>query len=325
MPKYLILFVIYLISQATPLQAQPAHSPVDDHATRFVIYYNSDAAPASALIGLPYTHVIYSFITARADAAGQITLVTSDKLDNALGQIAALQADGKQVLISFGGGDMAAQDYATLVGHEAALANALAKHAKHLSFDGVDLDFEISASLHTTPPPDLFDGRQFLISLTTALRTALGADSLLTHAPQPPYLDPDWHGGPYLDVLREVGPLIDWITVQYYNNTGFDDPISPSAEHQPAWSYAGIVSGQYGVSWPAEKTLIGKPVYTKDAISGYVAPADLVATIITPMVNLYGDRFGGLTGWQFSTLTPQHRYWNKQIAPSMGIGKKAKP
>ena len=56
-----------------------------------------------------------------------------------------------------------------------------------------------------------------------------------------------------------------------------------------------------------------------------VAPADLVTTIITPMVKLYGDRFGGLTGWQFSTLTPQHRYWNKQIAPSMGIGKKDKP
>jgi chitinase len=312
MLKHLVLLVIFVLSSAGTWAGTPHAGSSPKPLTRFVIYYNSDATPATALVGLPYTHVILSFVTASADASGAITLVTPDKLAGALGQVAALQADGKLVLISFGGGDMTAQHYLSLIGHENALASALAAFVKHHGLDGMDIDFEISATLHTDPPLDLFDGRQFLVTLTTALRAALGDTSLLTHAPQPPYLDPDWHDGPYLQILGKVGPIVDWITVQYYNNPGFNDPLGAAA-----WSYDGVVSNKYGLSWPPGKTLVGKPVYIADAGTGYLAPQELATTVIQPLVSKYGDQFGGLTGWQFSAHTPQHLYWNNKMADSI--------
>lgn len=65
----LIRFAAAVVLAAAPTQVQ---SPEVGGAVRFVVYYNSDASPASALIGLPYTHVILSFITARIGDDGSV-------------------------------------------------------------------------------------------------------------------------------------------------------------------------------------------------------------------------------------------------------------
>ena len=285
---------------------------------RYVIYYNSDASPASALVGLPYTHIVLSFVTLRSVTDGDVILQLSPKLDHALDQIAALKADGKKVLISFGGGAMPGADYVKMVDHVDALADALVNVVTEHGFDGVDIDFEISEALHVTPPDDLFDGKTFLIDLTLALRKRMGEGPLLTHAPQPPYLDPDWHAGPYLEVLKQAGDAIDWIAVQYYNNPGYDAPLPADivglAEDTHITFYTGIATGLARFSWSPEKTLVALPVYHADAANGHLPPGQVMNEIVCPLVARFGDKFGGLAGWQFSTLTPDHQAWNQDVA-----------
>lgn len=288
---------------------------------RYAIYYNSDASPAHALIGLPYTHVILSFLTVDEVTGNAIRLKLPDKLAEALTQIPALQADGKTVLLSFGGGDMKLAAYQKVAHRLAALANAIAHVVARHGFDGIDLDFEISASLHETRAPGMLDGRAFLIGLTRALRARLGKEALITHAPQAPYLDPRWHDGPYLDVLKAAGDAIDWITVQYYNNPRYDAPVAAeivgNAADPPAWSFTGLVRGVSGATWPAAKTLVGLPVYRADAANGHLPPATVRHQVVCPLAARFGAAFGGLTGWQFSTLTADHRYWNADMAGAL--------
>lgn len=320
--RWSLAFVIALVLLSGAVaQSQQAGTP------RYVIYYNSDASPASSLVGTPYTHVILSFITVAPSRAPKgvskapVSLVVPDKLGAALDVIAPLQAEGKKVLISFGGGDMKLADYGGVVGREDDLADAIAGFVAAHGLDGVDIDFEVSAALQTPQPANLFDGRAFLIDLTRALRVKLPPEALLTHVPQAPYLDPGWHGGPYLDVLRAVGDMIDWITVQYYNNPDFDAPVGArivGARTDPlAWSYAGITSGTAGIGWPSAQTLVGLPVYRADASNGHLAPETVVAEIVCPLRARFGNSFGGLTGWQFSTLTSDHRFWNQRMVSAV--------
>ena len=287
----------------------------EESTPRYVIYYNSDASPPEALIGTPYTHVILSFVTVAPGETddGRVSLVVPGKIAPALAVIGRLQAEGKRVLISFGGGDMRLDDYTGLVGREALLADTIMDFISAHGLDGVDIDFEVSAALHGRRQPGVFDGRRFLIDLTAALDKRLPAVALISHAPQAPYLDPAWHGGPYLDVLRTVGDSIDWITVQYYNNPAYQAPVGWRIVGQfprPfATSYAGIVNSP----WPPEKTLVGLPVYRDDASSGHLPPQRIVSEVVCPLRDRYGREFGGLTGWQFSTLTRDHRFWNDRM------------
>lgn len=284
---------------------------------RFVVYYNSDASSAKDLIGLPYSHVILSFVT----LSDGLTLAVAPRLRVPLADVAKLQADGKKVLISFGGGDMRLDAYRAAVGHEAKLAAALAAFVEAHGLDGVDIDFEVDQALQHPPADGAFDGRAFLVALTRELRKALPEGALISHAPQPPYLDRNWHGGPYLDILRQAGTDIDWILVQYYNNPGFEVPIATQlvgADKDPfPTSYAGITGGALGFAWPAEKTLVGLPIYRDDASSGHQPPKVVRDQILTPLVARYGAKFGGIGGWQFSTLTADHRYWNEELAGAL--------
>ena len=304
-----LLASVPALATCAAMAASPAATP------RYVIYYNADASPAEDLIGLPYTHVILSFVTL-AEGGRDMELIVDPKLEESLKVVDRLKADGKKVLVSFGGGDMTMDAWRKAVGRETALASMLADFVSQRGLDGVDVDFEVTRALHHPPPQDGFDGKAFLIAFTHALRRSLHEGALIAHAPQAPYLDPDWHGGPYIAVLDQAGEAIDWITVQYYNNPDFELPIAThlvGADRNvfPA-SYAGIASGE-NFDWSSERTLVGLPVYRADASSGHHPPEVVRDQIVKPLMERYGDRFGGLTGWQFSTLTDDHRYWNGKL------------
>jgi chitinase len=295
------------------LFAGPAASGA--HTPRYVIYYNSDATPLDALLGTPYTHVILSFLVPVTGVDGGISLVASSKLTPFWNKVPSLQADGKKVLISFGGGEVTEADYAPLIGHELELADQLAAFVNDHGLDGIDIDFEASVAFHRPAKPGIVDGRKFLIALNHALRQKLPAPRyLISHAPQPPFLDPDWHGGPYLDVLREAGDEVDWISVQYYDNPGFNNPM---AESPAVTAYDGLVNDPRGLHWPSNKLVVGKPIYHDDANSGHLAPVDVITTIIKPLRNTWGSAFGGLMGWQFSTLTADHQAWNDGVGKAL--------
>lgn len=293
-----------------------------DPTPRYIVYYNSKATPLAQVADADYTHLMLSFLTVpEAGGRERLTLVVPPPLANQISDIAALKSAGKTVMASFGGGAMSEASWARLAGRETEVAALLAAFVRVHRLDGVGIDFEISEALHRDAARRPFDGRALLIALTRALRKALPDGALVSHAPQPPYLDPRWEGGPYLDILRVVGAEIDWLAVQYYNNRGYDGPASVhvvGAETSPfVTSLAGLASGVPGLSWPAEKTVVGKPIYRADASSGHLPPARVRREILEPLRARYGAGFGGLMGWQFSDLTADHRYWNSRMAPGL--------
>lgn len=296
-------------------------STLAQSSPRYVIYYNSVATPLTALVGTPYTHVILSFVRPVIEADGSVGLIHPPKLQP-WPDLSDLRADGKKIMISFGGGLSTNADYVPIIGHEAELAARLSDFVRKYDLDGVDIDFEVSEAFHTERPAGVVDGRQFLIKLTAALRKRLPAPRyLISHAPQPPYLDKNWHGGPYLDVIEHVGNDIDWLAVQYYDNPGFDFPTAShvvgSGKSPFVTSYISLVEHPSGPQWPSAKLLVGKPVYKADAASGHMAPTEVVEQIVTPLKQRYGDAFGGLMGWQFSDLTADHQAWNSTVGRAL--------
>lgn len=310
----LMALVYFTVLGAGAIQASEG-----ERLPRFIVYYNADVTPADEIVGTGYTHIILSFVTLDAKSGNPGALVVPASMEEPLAAVKKLQADGKRVLISFGGGDMLTEDWRLAVGHETETAAALARFVTRHGLDGVDIDFEISPALEQGSQSMPFDGVKFLIALTRALRTALPKTVTISHAPQPPYLSPNWFGGPYLAVMKAVGEDIDWIAIQYYNNPGFQAPtkdaVVGNSVNPAVTSVAGLTGKAGGLEWPVEKIVVGKPIYKADAGSGHIPPDQIVSQIVTPLVTRYGNRFGGIMGWQFSNLTADHRFWNSRIAP----------
>ncbi len=308
---FVVTFLVYFMNTFS-VTAKP----------RFIIYYNSDASALLDVTQADYTHVILSFLGADIDKDNTIVLLPPKKMADQWDTVKALKARGVKVLISFGGGLAKSKDYKQFVGREDQLATEIAAFIRTKNLDGVDLDFEASDMLHKVRKAGVADGKSFLIKLTKALRRELPRPVFsISHAPQSPYLNPEWHEGPYLDVLEASGEAIDWITVQYYNNPGQDGPVDTKVvglkKDAYRTSYRGLVAKDGALAWPSEKIVIGKPVYKADAFSGHISPEDIIKLIIHPLSAEYGDVFGGIAGWQFSTHTEDHRDWNSEIGKAL--------
>lgn len=93
--------------------------------------------------------------------------------------------------------------------------NKLAKFVIDNQFDGVDIDWEDTPSFQKGDK----SGENWLITLTKTLRANLPADAIITHAPQGPYFSGKalYPQGGYLTVHQEVGSMIDFYNVQFYN------------------------------------------------------------------------------------------------------------
>jgi len=298
----------------------PAATTTAIDTPRFVVYYNSDASPLAAVADANYTHVIVSFLRVIVDQKGALELQLPEKMTGQWSSIADLQSKGIKVMISYGGGEANSTEYSALIGREAELAKLLADFVKQKQLNGIDIDFEASDMFHTQRAAGVGDGRTFLIALTKSLRAELASPQyLISHAPQTPYLDSSWHGGPYLDILKQSSDAIDWITVQYYNNPGFNNPLPIKAESTGvlSTSYTHLTDTSGTLQWPANKVLIGKPIYHADAANGHIPPEEVISNIIQPMLKQYGRSFGGITGWQFSTLTDDHTAWNKEVGEAL--------
>ncbi len=290
-----------------------------DRVPRYIVYYNARVSPLAGVQPSDFSHVYLAFAT--VPATGGAAALTLDAPGNLAGQWAAvplLQQAGKLVLLSLGGGTMTAEAWTRVAGREIELAGLVAQMVRDRGLDGVGIDFEISKAFEGGRDQP-FDGRQMLIALTHALKVALPEGSLISHAPQSPYLSRHWHGGPYLDVLQAVGDEIDWIQVQYYNNPDFDSPVAHNLlgriETPPDSSVAGLVAGAGGVAVPVEKIVVGKPIYHADASSGHMTPEKVRREILEPLMQDYPQGFGGLMGWQYADDTDDHTYWNSQMAP----------
>jgi len=171
---------------------------------------------------------------------------------------------GISLLVSaFGYGD----NPTTLGKNPVTVANELSAFVKQNYLDGVDIDWEDFAAL----APDNGKAEKWLSDFTTALRKQLPVGKyFLTHAPVAPWFTSNatrYPSGAYKTVDKNVGSLIDWYNVQFYNQ-GTDYINCPSlltrsvAHNYPNSSLFEIANL---AKVPLSKLVIGKPASVADA------------------------------------------------------------
>ena len=180
------------------------------------------------------------------------------------------QANTKILVSAFG-----ATEFPTTEGRDPVeTGTKLAQFVKENDLDGIDLDWEDNAAMENGT------GEQWLIDCVKAIRKILPVgEYLLTHAPQAPYFigKPRYPNGAYVTVHQEVGHLIDWYNIQFYNQgssgyNSYEELFIESTGSFPGTAVKNII--EKGV--PQEKVVIGKPVTSGDAANtGWVDPTSL--------------------------------------------------
>jgi hypothetical protein len=170
---------------------------------------------------------------------------------------------------------------------------SLAQFILNNNLDGVDLDYEDTGAFQSGV------GAQWLITCTKVLRQYLPKGQyILTHAPQGPYFSPGlYQDNAYITIDQQVGDLIDWYNLQYYNQgatvytTYQDNFVSCSAFPGTA------VLELKGLN---AMVAVGKPVTTSDASNGWVDPSTLAQWL--QQANQAGW-CGGAMYWEYPSDT----------------------
>ncbi|MCO7189554.1 MULTISPECIES: glycosyl hydrolase family 18 protein [unclassified Pseudoalteromonas] len=277
--------------------------------SKTITYYNSGAIPLINASELPYDVVNLAFLSSSHDnpfnliLSGAIAATDSSFTGSTIEAIKAMQQKGQKVLISFGGGDMDFNAYRPLSEDTPRLADSLANFVKEHQLDGIDIDYEDTAAFTGNAG---YDGAQFLISLTQELRKRLPSpDYIISHAPQPPYLE---QGGPmagYIEVVEQAGQDIDWLNVQFYNN--------PPWSANPDLIVSSYLNYTKLPNMSPEKIVAGFPVSMHDAGSGYMPARNIVNEVIVPIQNT--SQLGGIMNWQFSS--DQNGLWIETISQAL--------
>lgn len=263
---------------------------------RMVVYYNANTLPLSDIVGSAYTHVILAFIIPSSSSGGGLTLELSGNLDSAvLADIPAAKESGtRKVMVSVGGETFQSSDWQLASENVPDMATQIVNIVTSNGFDGVDIDFEDDAGFTGT-----YDGVTFLSDLSTALKSQLpGGSNLVTHAPQPPFFDAAWNGGPYLQIMANAGASIDFLNVQYYNNPWYVTPPNPNIVGDFVTSIPTLAKNP---ATPVGKLVMGKPIGSSDAGSGWLDVSDLISEITQPLKTQFGSSAGGTMGWQYSS------------------------
>ncbi|RDX48223.1 glycoside hydrolase [Lentinus brumalis] len=251
-------------------------SPLVSRATApspaFVIYTDKFVSadvlpPAAQLAG--YNVVALSFLTLNGalDQAGAFAALPAD-------QRAAKKAEyasaGINIIVSaFGETDKPTTQGADPV----ATANTMAQFVTANALDGIDVDYEDLDAMNKG------DGaaEAWVTTFTQTLRQTLPQGQfILTHAPLAPWLSPNqqFAAGAYLTVNKNVGQLIDWYNIQFYNQglyTDCEGLLNTSGGAFPGSSVFEIAANGVDLN----KLVIGKPGTAADATNGFIDPATL--------------------------------------------------
>ncbi|TRM65612.1 glycoside hydrolase family 18 protein [Schizophyllum amplum] len=267
-------------------------TPVAPH---FVVYGDTTSTtstgppPVADIAGFNVYAMSFLILAGAWDKAYEWTTLTADERAAVKAQYAA--AGIKLIVAVFG-----ATDVPTTTGADPiATANTMAAWVKEYDLDGIDVDYEDFGAFDKGDG----SGEAWLVSFTTQLRTQLPVgDYILTHAPVAPWFSPSkWGGGGYLAVNEQVGDLIDWYNIQFYNQgtteyTTCDSLLKTSSSTWPGSALFEIIAS--GVS--PEKLVIGKPATSGDANNGYIAPATLAQCLETAKA---AGWTAGAMSWQY--------------------------
>lgn len=174
-------------------------------------------------------------------------------------------------------------------------ANKLGGFVNANNLDGVDIDWEDNAAMEAGK------GEAWLISFTRRLRELL-PNHIITHAPQAPYFKQEYYpGGAYVTVHQQVGNLIDFYNVQFYNqgNTQYDTYNGLFLSSGSVFSGTSVKEIiQRGI--PANKIVVGKPVTPGDASNtGWVSSNDLGQWTTTAYQTM--NWYAGVMFWQYAS------------------------
>ncbi|MCW5898532.1 MAG: hypothetical protein KIT10_04610 [Flavobacteriales bacterium] len=207
-----------------------------------------------------------------------------------LADVAALQAQGRKVLISIGGatGTIHLDSDAERDQFVASLLGIIATYG----FDGMDIDLEgasVAISGGTIANP--VDARiirliDAVYSIADQFESTYGVPMMLTAAPETAYVQGGMSGyggiwGAYLPLLDALRDRLDILQVQLYNSGsmyGIDGGIyeQGTADFIVSQTEALLqgfqTSGGFFAPWPPEKVAIGLPACPLAAGGGYVPP-----------------------------------------------------
>lgn len=181
----------------------------------------------------------------------------------------AFHKNGKQLWISAFGAT------GNPSGDPIAVATQLAEYINANPYiDGVDIDYEDNQAVMQGP------GADYIIAFQKALSEKVHDKNILfTHAPQAPYFSRTvYKDKGYYQVEKEIGHLIAWYNVQFYNQVedtydSYETLFLESPEPFVETAYKEIIE-HTGI--PLSKLVLGKPATPADASNtGYVEPAQL--------------------------------------------------
>ncbi|PBK72370.1 glycoside hydrolase [Armillaria solidipes] len=242
---------------------------------------------ASAIQG--FNVFILSFLLTEGawDKAAEWASLTSSERSAIKSQYAAA---GISLIVSVFG----STDIPTTAGADpVATANTMAAWVIEYDLDGIDVDYEDFNAMNTGI------AEAWLTTFTKQLRVQLPQGSyIITHAPVAPWFTPTHYpGGGYLKVHANVGSLIDWYNVQFYNQgaTEYTTCAGLLTTSSSTWPNTALFQiANSGV--PLAKLVIGKPATASDAGSGYMTTSTLAACIQTAKNQGWN---GGAMVWQY--------------------------
>ncbi|GAA4920888.1 chitinase [Stackebrandtia albiflava] len=220
-----------------------------------------------------YDLIAVAFADAVPGTPGAVDFAVDPQLSDALGgyteadvkaDVAALQAQGRKVIISVGG-----EKGSVSVGNPAAAA-AFAASVHDLmttyGFDGVDIDLENGLN------PD---------AMTTALRdlsSRVGSDLIITMAPQT--IDMQSPGGSYFRLALNIKDILTVVHTQFYNSGSMLGCDNNQAYGQGTIDFiVALTCIQLENGLRPDQVAIGLPATRQAAGGGYVSPSVVNAAL----------------------------------------------
>ena len=261
--------------------------------------------PAKLLSTLPKAYNIVNIAFVGWNADGSIVNQFDYKPKNftlTKATVAALQAEGRKVLISIGGGAGGIISGTEPAGFADKMSSGLVAYCKEYGFDGVDFDIEHRSGDLTKCAAIVHDVMQGLKTKMPSLKISM--------APQMTNLDPNV--GLVSAGFNELAPLvatsldlIDWIQPQMYNSWAGVETLDYAKKYVAGLQKGYKVAGFTVPPIPASKLVLGYPASPKGAGSGYIAPCKVVAMLkelSPPITGLMTWSIGWdeQAGWKFA-------------------------
>ncbi|PRP81142.1 hypothetical protein PROFUN_01976 [Planoprotostelium fungivorum] len=303
---FIVLAIVFGVSALDAIPAQVVAAPMANNQSAFtgwknVIYimqavdWNNKArslnVPGHNPVSNGYNIMVLAFYDS-VHGAGEMAQTWAQLSDGDRNSyLNAYHQAGKKVIVSlFGGAD---SNPSRLNPND--FANKVVNWVKKYKLDGVDVDYEDEKSFSKGT------GAQWVISLTKTLRNGLPhGQYLLTHAPQAPHFAyGTFKDNAYITIHKAVGDLIDWYSVQFYNNDGYENCNDLMFHRNGYGSKSSTMEIISNIGVPAHKLVVGKPVGTKsrhDADNGFMDINTLVGCIKQARGKGYTN--GGIMGWE---------------------------